>query len=216
MQDTPRHHKSAIYHGFRHCCPNCGQGRLFSRYLKVAPACTICGQSFTAQKADDGPAYFTILIVGHILVPLMIFYDRLVMPPLWHQMLFAIFGTLADFDALIARARALDLPVEGLMCIPPLDDDPSPYFSRLASIAAITATGVVTREGRGEATILARYLDRMSTTQISALKATQVAALTPDQIAGFTPTQIRGLTGNQQCWQGTEAKAHHPQGTIDE
>ena len=37
------------------------------------------------------------------------------------------------------------------------------------SIAAITATGVVTREGRGEATILARYLDRMSTTQISYL-----------------------------------------------
>lgn len=37
------------------------------------------------------------------------------------------------------------------------------------SIAAITATGVVTREGRGEATILARYLDKMSTTQISYL-----------------------------------------------
>lgn len=37
------------------------------------------------------------------------------------------------------------------------------------SIAAITASGVVTREGRGEATILARYLDRMSTTQISYL-----------------------------------------------
>ncbi|HCP14099.1 MAG TPA: hypothetical protein DIT89_17325, partial [Planctomycetaceae bacterium] len=37
------------------------------------------------------------------------------------------------------------------------------------SIAAITPTGVVTREGRGEATILARYLDKMSTTQISYL-----------------------------------------------
>ncbi len=37
------------------------------------------------------------------------------------------------------------------------------------SIAAITPSGVVTREGRGEATILARYLDKMSTTQISFL-----------------------------------------------
>lgn len=36
-------------------------------------------------------------------------------------------------------------------------------------IAAITPAGVVTREGRGEATILARYLDKMSTTQISFL-----------------------------------------------
>ncbi|MBT9246391.1 DUF983 domain-containing protein (plasmid) [Gemmobacter fulvus] len=66
MQDAPRHHKSAIYHGFRHSCPSCGQGKLFKSYLKVAHACAICGQSFTAQKADDGPAYFTILIMCHI------------------------------------------------------------------------------------------------------------------------------------------------------
>ena len=37
------------------------------------------------------------------------------------------------------------------------------------SIAAITPEGVVTREGRGEATILARYLDKMSTTQLTFL-----------------------------------------------
>ena len=37
------------------------------------------------------------------------------------------------------------------------------------SIARITPSGVVTREGRGEATILARYLEKMSTTQITFL-----------------------------------------------
>lgn len=37
------------------------------------------------------------------------------------------------------------------------------------NIATISATGVVRREGRGEATILARYLDRMSTTMITFL-----------------------------------------------
>ncbi len=41
-----------------------------------------------------------------------------------------------DADAFIAQARALDLPVKGLMCIPPVDEEPSLHFALLAKIAA--------------------------------------------------------------------------------
>ncbi len=41
----------------------------------------------------------------------------------------------AGADAFIAEARALDLPVEGLMCLPPLEQDPIPHFALLAKIA---------------------------------------------------------------------------------
>ena len=41
----------------------------------------------------------------------------------------------ADADAFIAEARALDLPVVGLMCIPPVDEEPSLHFALLAKIA---------------------------------------------------------------------------------
>lgn len=41
----------------------------------------------------------------------------------------------ADADAFIAEARAMDLPVEGLMCIPPVDEEPSLHFALLAKIA---------------------------------------------------------------------------------
>jgi PLP dependent protein len=41
----------------------------------------------------------------------------------------------ADAPALIAYARTLDLPVEGLMCIPPVDRDPAPHFAFLAKLA---------------------------------------------------------------------------------
>jgi PLP dependent protein len=45
-------------------------------------------------------------------------------------------GCLPDAaDAFIAEARALDLPLAGLMCIPPVDDDPAPHFRELARIA---------------------------------------------------------------------------------
>jgi pyridoxal phosphate enzyme (YggS family) len=36
---------------------------------------------------------------------------------------------------LIAYARRLELPLDGLMCIPPLDDDAAPHFALLAKIA---------------------------------------------------------------------------------
>jgi pyridoxal phosphate enzyme (YggS family) len=42
----------------------------------------------------------------------------------------------AESDAFVAEARALDLPVRGLMCIPPVEEEPSLHFALLAKIAA--------------------------------------------------------------------------------
>lgn len=57
----------ALRRGWRRRCPKCGTGRLFEGYLKVASACPACGEDYTHQRADDGPAYLTILIVGHLM-----------------------------------------------------------------------------------------------------------------------------------------------------
>jgi len=46
-----------------------------------------------------------------------------------------------DTDALVAAARAMDLPVVGLMCIPPAEDDPAPHFAMLAAMAARNGLG---------------------------------------------------------------------------
>ena len=42
---------------------------------------------------------------------------------------------VADLPALLAEARAADLPVQGLMCVPPLELEPAPYFALLAKLA---------------------------------------------------------------------------------
>ncbi|MDX3900580.1 MAG: YggS family pyridoxal phosphate-dependent enzyme [Sphingobium sp.] len=42
---------------------------------------------------------------------------------------------IADVPALLAQARAADLPVIGLMCVPPAKVEPAPYFALLAKIA---------------------------------------------------------------------------------
>jgi pyridoxal phosphate enzyme (YggS family) len=41
-----------------------------------------------------------------------------------------------EADAFIASSRALDLPIRGLMCIPPEGEDSTPHFTALAAIAA--------------------------------------------------------------------------------
>jgi uncharacterized protein (DUF983 family) len=64
----------AISRGLRGQCPHCGEGRLFNRYLKINSLCPACGHELDRYPADDGPAYFTILLVGHLVVaPLLLF-----------------------------------------------------------------------------------------------------------------------------------------------
>lgn len=63
---------NAMWRGFRIKCPNCGEGRLLRNYLKAEPTCGHCGEDLSHQRADDAPPYFTIMIVGHIVVPIMV------------------------------------------------------------------------------------------------------------------------------------------------
>jgi len=69
---TERDPKLAMTRGFKRTCPRCGKGHLFDGYLAVATECDQCGLNLTPQRADDGPAYLTIVIVGQLLVPLMV------------------------------------------------------------------------------------------------------------------------------------------------
>ena len=63
---------TALSRGLRGRCPHCGDGQMFRSYLKVNPTCPACGVDLARYPADDGPAYFTMLIVGHmVIVPLL-------------------------------------------------------------------------------------------------------------------------------------------------
>jgi len=63
----------ALRRGWQCRCPNCGAGPMMRSYLKVRDSCPVCGEDLSHQRADDGPAYLTILVVGHILAPLIYF-----------------------------------------------------------------------------------------------------------------------------------------------
>ena len=80
---APRDGRAALIRGFRGQCPNCGRGRMFRKFLKVADRCTVCGEDLHHQRADDAPAYFVIMIVGHIVVPIVLAVELAFAPPYW-------------------------------------------------------------------------------------------------------------------------------------
>lgn len=59
---------TGMLRGFRGRCPECGQGPLLRAYLKVDSPCKVCGHDNAQYPSDDAPPYFTILIVGHLVV----------------------------------------------------------------------------------------------------------------------------------------------------
>lgn len=74
MRETAHPIGPSVLRGLKGRCPSCGQGRLFWKYLKVSGRCEACDHDLARYPADDGPAYLTILLTGHLIVAPMLFF----------------------------------------------------------------------------------------------------------------------------------------------
>jgi len=64
-------------------CPACGEGKLYSGFLTVAPRCDVCGLDYDFADSGDGPAVFVILITGFLVVGGALIVEVLYSPPYW-------------------------------------------------------------------------------------------------------------------------------------
>jgi uncharacterized protein (DUF983 family) len=99
-------------------CPNCGNGALFKSYLKQVDHCANCGESYRNIHADDGPPWLTILLVGHVIVPLIFVVGNIVTWPLWVAM--SVWPAVTTLLALMVlpRAKGIFLAVIWSTCSP--------------------------------------------------------------------------------------------------
>ncbi|MEE9454718.1 MAG: DUF983 domain-containing protein [Paracoccaceae bacterium] len=109
MQDVPqtRPVKPALLRGWKRRCPACGNGPLLRGYLGVNDQCSVCREELHHHRADDGPAWATIIISGHLLAPMMLLIFEVFRPEGWVMALgFSIFFmTLALF--LLPRVKGM-------------------------------------------------------------------------------------------------------------
>jgi uncharacterized protein (DUF983 family) len=115
---------TAMSRGLHGRCPSCGQGRLFCGFLRVVPECEHCRAPLGLARADDAPPYFTILIVGHIVIPAMLIWQKIGDPPLW--LLSVVFLPLT-----LALSLGLLRPIKGaivglMLSFNMLKPDPEP------------------------------------------------------------------------------------------
>jgi uncharacterized protein (DUF983 family) len=73
----------AVRRGVAGRCPRCGQGRLFSGFLNVAPRCENCGLDFSFADAADGPAFFVMAFSGFLVVFAALAVEVIFQPPYW-------------------------------------------------------------------------------------------------------------------------------------
>jgi uncharacterized protein (DUF983 family) len=97
--------KAAMQRGWQGRCPNCGTGRLLRGYLRVNENCPACGEALHHHRADDGPAYLTILIVGHIMAPLILIAFTKLRPDPWTLAIAFTIGTVALSLFLLPRLK---------------------------------------------------------------------------------------------------------------
>jgi uncharacterized protein (DUF983 family) len=97
--------KQAMWRGFNRKCPECGEGALFESYLGLNKTCPHCHEDLSHAQADDAPPYFTMLIVGHVVVPGLWITERRYEPPILLELGFWLIVTLVMTLWLLPRVK---------------------------------------------------------------------------------------------------------------
>jgi len=105
----------AAVRGLQGHCPSCGEGRMFPRLLKPVEHCPLCGQDWTAQQADDFPAYVAIILTGHIMAPVIIFMVNETGFSMWTNLAIIICLALILIAALLQPAKGAIIALQWWM-----------------------------------------------------------------------------------------------------
>jgi len=96
---------TSLQAGLRCRCPRCGEGHLFRAFLKIDDRCEACGLDFSFADPADGPAFFSMSIVGIAVTALWAIWAASLHPPIWAQF-------LVVFPALIGGCLATLPPIK--------------------------------------------------------------------------------------------------------
>jgi uncharacterized protein (DUF983 family) len=110
MRNQVDFRKSAFY-ALLGRCPCCGQGKLFRSYLKQVDECAQCGERFADIRADDGAPWLTIILVGHIILPIVMAFVLIDTLPVWAAAAISAVILAVMSLLILPRAKALFIAI---------------------------------------------------------------------------------------------------------
>jgi uncharacterized protein (DUF983 family) len=137
MPDAPVAPLSPYRVGLAGRCPRCGEGKLFAGFLTVGPRCEACGLDFAFADSGDGPAFFIMSFVGHLVVALALWVEFTYAPPIWlHLVIWFSLTARAQPRPRAPRQGPLDRPAVP----PPRRRGPHPALTVLPGAAGEPGT----------------------------------------------------------------------------
>jgi uncharacterized protein (DUF983 family) len=103
MTDKPL---STLRNGLLCRCPRCGEGQLFSGFLKMAERCDRCGLDYGFADPADGPAFFVMSGVGLVVTAAWGWWAVAMQPPIWLQLVVGLSGMLGGCLACLRPVKA--------------------------------------------------------------------------------------------------------------
>ena len=76
--------------GLHGLCPQCGEGKMFRRWLKVTDRCSRCGLDYDFAAPDDGPAFFSLCFIAFPLLFLVVWFEVALNPPWWMHLIVSV------------------------------------------------------------------------------------------------------------------------------
>lgn len=107
----------AMLRGFSRHCPSCGTGKLYHAFLKIRTHCPDCNEALHHHRADDAPPYFTIFIIGHILLPAILVVEKLWRPDMWVHLSLWFPLTIIMSIWLLPRLKGAVLALQWALCM---------------------------------------------------------------------------------------------------
>ncbi|HID66906.1 MAG TPA: DUF983 domain-containing protein [Roseibacterium sp.] len=102
----------AVRKGLAHRCPSCGKGALYEKYLTLRKECDVCGLDLSRARADDGPAYLSILVTAHVMGMSQLLVFELYQPGPWVMAVSFGIGVVVMALALLPRFKGLMVGVQ--------------------------------------------------------------------------------------------------------
>ena len=109
--------KTTLKHGFFNLCPACGEGRLLRKYTAPHKSCSHCELNYAPLRADDGPAWATILIAGHLTMPVVFWVLDLGLDNMVIEISICITFILFISALILPRAKGIFMAIIWLMHI---------------------------------------------------------------------------------------------------